>query len=207
VSTWNSVQFQSSFKADHFFEMNIKTLALSFLVCSASAFATTVSYTTTGQFTLTSTSTEKIGDATIKFAGTSASVSTPTFSSLGTFIVTDVSALPANFSDTFTLTISQTLPTVGSGSSSTTVSGTISKNSSVIELTFVPSFVHIGTGANLVTYKFAPDNYGLNNPSDNDGATTVEAYITSAPEPASLGLLGGSLIGLGVLIRRRAVKK
>jgi hypothetical protein len=52
-----------------------------------------------------------------------------------------------------------------------------------------------------------PDSYGLNNPSDNAGRTTIEAYITAVPEPASLGALGGSIFGLGLVIRRRALKK
>jgi hypothetical protein len=183
----------------------MKKIAIALLICSASAFAGTVDYTTTGEFLSDSGTSVTLGDATIKFEGTVGSVSTPTFSSLGTFVVTG--NVGATFSDSFTLTIDQTVPSVGNQTSSTTIAGTITGNSSTILLTFVPSAVTIGSGASTATYTFSPDVYGLNNPSVNSGDTTIEAYITSSPEPASIGLLGGSLLGLGFMIRRRSIKK
>lgn len=182
----------------------MKKLALSLLLFGASAFATPVAYTTTGVFASDSTNTITNGDATITFAGTSGSVSAPTFSSLGTFTVTGT--VGGTFSDTFTLTISQTIPAAGNGTSTSKVNGTISGNSSGILLSFVPPAVVIGSGAQQVTYTFSPETYGLNNPAVNSGKTTIEAYITAAPEPASLGLFGGSLLGIALIVRRVRVK-
>jgi hypothetical protein len=113
------------------------------------------------------------------------------------------------FTDNFVLSITQSVPWLGSGSSSTTVIGTITGNSSTIALTFAPSAVNIGG----VVYTFTPPNYGLNNPAANNGDTTIEAFIndatrsiTQSPEPGSLGVLGGSLFGFGLIIRRRRAK-
>ena len=47
--------------------------------------------------------------------------------------------------------------------------------------------------------------YFLVAPNTNGGATTLQASVNT-PEPASLGLLGASLAGLGLAFRRRAVK-
>lgn len=181
----------------------MRKFALSFLLCAASAFATEVQYSTSGLFTSTGANTTTEGGATITFKGNSADVSAPTFSSLGTFEVTDGTNTLGSFSDTFTLTITQTLPDSGTGTSSTTVSGQITGNSSGIELVFSPNTVVMADG---ISYIFSPDNYGLNNPSDVNGDTTIEAFIP-APEPASMGLLGGALLGVGILSRRLAAKK
>jgi PEP-CTERM motif len=175
----------------------MKKLALSFLLCAASAFAVTVDYSTAGTFASSGTNVSAAGVATITFMGAVASVNAPTFSSLGTFDVT--ATAPGTFVDSFTLTITQTVPSAGAGASSTSVLGVISGNSSGIELSFSPSSVAIGE----VTYVFAPNTFGLTNPQANGGETTVQAHITAPiPEPASLGLLGSSLLGFGFLSRR-----
>jgi len=70
----------------------------------------------------------------------------------------------------------------------------------------MPSSLVIGP----VTYKFSPNDYGLNqtNSGNPPGDTTIGALITEAavPEPVSIGLLYGSALGLGLLIRRRVAK-
>jgi hypothetical protein len=180
----------------------MKKLFLTFLLSGAAAFAFPVSYSTEGVFSSTGTDSVSNGDATIKFIGdVTANVNTPTFSSLGTFLVTgDVGG---NFTDHFTLTVSQTVPSAGGGTSVTTINGTITGNSSTILLTFVPSSFAIGA----VNYEFSPDSYGLNNPEDNLGKTTIGAFLTSpqasTPEPGFLGLVGVSLLGLGMMVRRQ----
>lgn len=190
----------------------MKKLALSFLLCSAAAFATTVTYTTSGIFTSSGTNAVTNGGATLTFTdiSTPSTVNATTFSSLG--VVTETGGSPqGTFSDTFTLTITQSVPAPGgSASSSSSVMGTVTVNSSTITLTFVPADVTIGTGASAIDYHFLNGSYGLNNPSGGDpgllGRTSIQADIIAMPEPASLGLIGMSLLGLGVLVRRRAKK-
>jgi hypothetical protein len=182
--------------------MKSLALALALLFCSASALATSVSYSTSGVFTSVGTNSVTEGGATISFAGVAANVGVPTFSSLGTFnVVSDVSG--GSFTDNFILTITQTTPSSGSSSSATTVDGTITGNSNTILLTFAPSDVLIGQ----IDYMFSPASYGLNNPSVNGGNTTIQAYVSTVPEPGSLSLLVGPLLGLGLLSRRRLAVK
>ena len=184
----------------------MKKLALSLMFCASAAFATTVTYTTAGVFTNSGTNTSTAGGATLTFAGitTPDSADAPTFSSLGTITVSGTS--PGIFSDTFTLTITQTVPSSGTGSSSSSVSGLITGSSSGINLVFVPADVIIGSGATAVDYRFLNGSYGLAPPNSNGGVTSLQVQILALPEPATLGLMGMSLLGLGVLVRRRVKK-
>lgn len=180
----------------------MKKLVFSFVLFAAVALATPVGYTTAGSFASTSSNSVTNGSAKITFDGNTALINAPSFSSLGTFVVTG--SVGGTFSDSFTLTIAQTIPSSGTGTSSTTVNGTITGNSSTISLAFVPSSVNIGT----VNYSFSPDDYGLNNPEVNSGDTTIQAFITvPTPEPAYLGLVGAALLGLGFVKRRIGTKK
>jgi hypothetical protein len=46
---------------------------------------------------------------------------------------------------------------------------------------------------------------GAPNSGTNAGGTTVQGFVDSAaiPEPATLGLVGGALLGLGILKRKK----
>ena len=190
----------------------MKKLAIALLFCGASAFAniipafTSVTYLTSGAFTGTdvnSTGTAlKNGTATISFVQQSIqTVSAPSNINLGSMVVSGGSGTFTN--DYFTLTIVQTAPSVGTSSVSTTLTGEITGNSDDVTLSFNPGTVKIGD----ITYTLQNSTYFLVAPNTNNGVTSLQAQVTAAPEPASVGLFGSSLIGLGLAFRRRFAKK
>jgi hypothetical protein len=177
----------------------MKKLALALLFCGAAAFADSVTYTTAGTFTSNGTNSITVGGATITYEGVMSpeTVNAPTFTNVGTFVITGGTG---TFSDAFTLTISETVPTSGSQAVSSPISGEITSNSSGIELSFTPSTFSIGE-ATWMLYSTP-----LNNPSVDGGDTTVQAFVSVAPEPGSLGLVGAALVGIGAAFRRRMAK-
>jgi hypothetical protein len=116
----------------------------------------------------------------ITFTGLgSTSLNTPTGASLGNFQTFFSGNGTINASGTFTLTITQTVPSAGSNSFATTFSGTFSaSNSGGGIVNFIVSTVTVG-GIEYSIDTCLPLN--LVPPASNNGITTVQGHIANAP--------------------------
>jgi hypothetical protein len=88
--------------------------------------------------------------------------------------------------------------------------GTVSSNSSTIDISWVP--LQLGPGTeNALTNSFGPTIFGNTgmtpivapNSGTPQGVTTVQGTINSAPESSTLLSFGGGLIALGAIGRKR----
>ncbi len=190
-------------------------------VMAASASAGTITYNTSAAgsefvlpsvgLTLSSTS----GDAgTITFTPiTSAAISIPSNISLGEFKITCATCTASGGASTFgSFTFDLVFTDVTDGATGefvgTSAGGTVSYNSSSIDIVWAPLVLGPGTinaltgnfGATYVTTTTPTPIVALNT---NTGTTSVQGYMGSSPEPATLSLIGGGLVGLGLLRRKR----
>lgn len=177
--------------------------------------AVTVDFTTTGAFSGTGASGNvlSVGGVTITFTGRQASapaLGTPSSTSFGDFTVTGLTTSSASFSNSFTLTIAQTLPSAGGASfPPASVTGTISFTGGIGSSDAVLQFASplTQTIGGIVAYKIANADDGtpgkINLPAG--GMATINGQITAVPEPATLlsMAVGLPLLGLGAWARRR----
>ena len=108
---------------------------------------------------------------------------------------------------TFVLHINETSPFVQSGNSTAAYSsssgGTISLNSSNVNLTFAPTTLTLGQTRYTV---FNPTP--LVSPSTGNGFSTIQGFgVSSVPEPSTMFLLGAGLIGVGFYARKKFLNR
>jgi hypothetical protein len=176
-------------------------------VAVSSAHAQDVSYYTTGIFSSSglSTATYTTGPNTVNLtyvgegsATTPSTIFAPSNAGMGFFQAAATNQGLVSVSDTFTLNVFQTGPTVGSGVFLGALSGTLTgSNSNTVMWT--PSSGPIVIGAS--TYTLDANSYSLVPLSTNNGITTVQAIVTTS-EPGSMVLLGTGLVGLVLTFRR-----
>jgi hypothetical protein len=194
----------------------LATLAMS--AAAATAASAQVNYTTTGQFTgggaACNLTTNCVGPNgySLSFLGAATTLpglNPPTFSSLGTFVLTAGAGAVTVPSGVvfFTLTLNQTTPTVGTRTAAGSISGTVSSSPTAgfgSTLVWSPTqFINIDP----IQYQILFDqptglSIALNGPLTE---TTVNARITTqaVPEPATVVLMGSGLAALGFFGARR----
>lgn len=178
------------------------------MLAAVSALAAPVTYSTSGVFASTGTNVATFGNVTLTFVGITtdtADPQAPLFFSNASFGYFDASGGSFNslqpVSDTFTLTITQSAPTAGSGNLAGVLSGSMDANTSSVNFD-VTSAGPVVIGA--TRYSFANTSYALVPPATNNGETTLQGVVDQSeiPEPTSMSLLGLGFGGLALLKRR-----
>lgn len=192
------------------------------LMCATSLVATAqpVNYTTTARFTSGSatcnqlvaaaTATCSNGGFSLLWNGTSGlNIANGSIASLGTFLLTGTGTqvVPPGVV-TFELFISQTTPSIGSGTFLGMISGTVSTgpDGNFSSLVWTPNQTRsIGP----VTYSLIFDNFGpaagrgLGIPINNSRGINALISTSVVPEPATNALLASGLLALIAFGRRR----
>lgn len=172
------------------------------LSAASSARAVTVAFTTTGAFGSTGTNVVTSGDSTVRFDGILAglldlNVGETSNTSVGEIDIDTVDGTDDTFSDTFVLTITQSLPTAGNDTISATLHGSVRFANSQLFISFTDQIANIAP----VIYEVDPE-FKLVANTTNQGVTSLQADVTLVPTPGA-ATAGFALMGLVGLRRRR----
>jgi hypothetical protein len=161
---------------------------------------------------------DSTGDAaTLTYlANTGTTVTVPTNVDFGNFVLacpTCTTSVGGTFGAfTFDIIVDDTSDGATGEFIGTSSGGTYTSNSSTIAIDWstLSSPTQLGQGAhNALTGNFDLTTFTINStsaivsPNTGAGETTIQGAVTSAPEPATLGLVGVALMGLGMLRRKR----
>jgi len=208
--------------------ITVTGLASIMMVGAASA-DTLVSYTTNlpgtefvgGVNSLTLDSTQGDG-ATLMFTPNSTTnAGVPSNINLGDFLLTCPTCTGAQTTTFSSFTFDLVVDDITDGATGkfigTSTGGTVSHDSSTIQITWtLPPGLQMGPGTQGASSgDFGPTRFDLRSPvslivAPNSGTppgdTTVQGQVASAPEPATFAMIGGGLLGLGLVKRKKLLR-
>jgi hypothetical protein len=214
---------------------SITGVAIFMMAVSASATQISFNTNTTGtEFTASSGGTisggglilsDSTGDAaTLTYlANTGTTVTVPTNIDFGNFILAcpscTTSAGGTFGAFTFDIIVDDTSDGATGKFIGTSSGGTFTSNSSTISINWSTTSqppVQLGAGAvNALTGNFGQTYFTINttsaivapNQGVSPGETTIQGFVSSIPEPGTLGLAGAALLGLGMLRRKKVSRQ
>jgi len=195
----------------------LSIVSLAAFIMATSAGAATINYSTTGLGALTSTGFGG-GTSTLVFTGNpGASSGTPSIVNYGDFelactacstSVLGTAGATYAAGQTFQLNISDTTDAATGHFTGTLSGGTVFSDSSPLMITWSPFVVDSGNFHSTIFTVFSPTPLAAPNSGSPAGDTTVEGHVDAGtvgavPEPATLSLVGGALLGLGFRRRKK----